>query len=350
MGRRRFDGGRRCDRRRLCWRSFRSLRQFLLLIGQIVRFRRIDQRDPGDAERLVSRPLGGPIAQQPCRNAYQQAVHDERCHPRPAAGRGTFRRRVEKCHRKLFGKKDLRLVRILRIEANAVNVRRRLRLSYNSFTRYTASFARNRRRFISNPWGFVLALEIVHYPHPALRRVAKPLKRVDADFRKMVEQMFDLMYEHEGVGLAGNQVDLPYRVFVMNPEGDPAVTDAEYVFINPVLSKGKGSASGTEGCLSIPGVNAEVIRKEKISIEAYDLSGQQIRADVDGLFARIVQHETDHLDGTLFIDRLTDTQRTDVRQALEEFEIDFASKQERGEMPSDDQIAARLEQLEALRA
>lgn len=200
-----------------------------------------------------------------------------------------------------------------------------------------------------SPPGEVLALEIIHYPHPTLRREAKPLKRVDREFRTMVEEMFDLMYEHEGVGLAGNQVDLPYRVFVTNVEGDPAVKEAEVVFINPVLSKGKGQVVGTEGCLSIPGVTAEVPRKEKITIEAYNLSGNKIAAEVDGLFARVVQHETDHLDGTLFIDRLPEAQLADVRPLLEEFEIEFTSKRSHGDIPDDEQIAQRLAELEALR-
>jgi len=194
-----------------------------------------------------------------------------------------------------------------------------------------------------------LELSIIHYPHPTLRHVSKPLKRVDAELRKMVQQMFELMYAHEGVGLAGNQVDLPYRLFVTNPTGDPKKTDAEYAFINPVLRGGKGQAEKEEGCLSIPGVNGPVVRKEKITIEAYSLAGEQLTAELDGLFARIVQHETDHLDGTLFVDRLAPTQKAEVRDLLDEFDIDFQSKRERGEMPSDQQIAARLMELEALR-
>ncbi len=194
-----------------------------------------------------------------------------------------------------------------------------------------------------------MELSIVHYPHPTLRHVSKPMKRVDAELRSMVQQMFELMYEYEGVGLSANQVDLPYRLFVANPTGDPKKTDAEYAFINPVLRGGKGQVEGEEGCLSIPGVDGQVVRKEKITIEAYSLAGEQITAELDGLFARIVQHELDHLDGTLFVDRLTQTQKADVRGLLEEFEIDFQSKRERGELPSDLQIAARLTELETLR-
>ena len=195
-----------------------------------------------------------------------------------------------------------------------------------------------------------MKLEIIHYPHPTLRHVSKPVKRVDAELRDMVGQMFELMYGHEGVGLAANQVDLPYRLFVANPSGDPANKDAEQVFINPVLRGGKGQAEGDEGCLSIPGVMGPVVRKEKITIEAYNLKGEAFVGEVDDLFARIVQHETDHLDGTLFIDRLSPAQLADLRGELEEFEIDFRSRRETGELPSDEQIAARIAELEKLRA
>ena len=194
-----------------------------------------------------------------------------------------------------------------------------------------------------------MPLQIIHYPHPTLRHVSRPLKRVDAELRSMIAEMFDLMYEHEGVGLAANQVDLPYRVFIANPEGNPKAKDDEQVFINPVILKGAGQHEREEGCLSIPGVHAPVIRKETVSIHAYNLAGEEITGEVDGLLARIFQHELDHLDGTLFIDRLTPTQRADISGELEEFEIDFQSKREVGEMPTDDQIAARWAELEQLR-
>ncbi|MEM8946210.1 MAG: peptide deformylase [Planctomycetota bacterium] len=195
-----------------------------------------------------------------------------------------------------------------------------------------------------------MKLQIIHYPHPTLRHVSKPVKRVDGELRNLIEQMFELMYEHEGVGLAANQVDLPYRLFVANPSGDPENKDAEHVFINPVLRSGKGQVEGEEGCLSIPGVLGPVIRNEKVTIEAYNLKGEQFVGELDGLFARIVQHETDHLDGKLFIDRLAAAQAAEVRAELEEFEIDFQSKRDCGELPDDDSIAERLSELEKLRA
>ena len=197
--------------------------------------------------------------------------------------------------------------------------------------------------------GHSLSLQIIHYPHPTLRHPSKPLKRVDAELRKIVAEMFELMYENEGVGLAANQVDLPYRLFVANPEGSPDKKQAERVFINPVLSQPRGQAEDDEGCLSIPGVYAPVTRNETIKVQSYDLAGNEFTAEVNGLLARIVQHETDHLDGTLFIDRLSPTQLAAVRDKLEDFELVFRSRIETGEMPSADQIAARLRELERLR-
>ena len=197
--------------------------------------------------------------------------------------------------------------------------------------------------------GRPLSLQIIQYPHPTLRHRSRPLKKVDAELRKIIAEMFELMYAQEGVGLAANQVDLPYRFFIANQEGDPAAKDAEFVFINPVLRKGHGQAEDEEGCLSIPDVRAPVVRKEKIEIEAYDLEGNLITAEAEGLMARILQHETDHLDGTLFIDRLSPTHLADIREKLDEFEWAFESRLETGEVPNDFEIAARLKELERLR-
>lgn len=191
-----------------------------------------------------------------------------------------------------------------------------------------------------------MSLEVIQYPHPTLRHVSRDLKKVDAELRKIIAGMFDLMYAHEGVGLAANQVNLPFRLFVANAEGDPAKKDAEFVFINPVLRKGKGQAEDEEGCLSIPEVRAPVVRNATIEVEAYDLEGNLIRAEAEGLMARILQHETDHLDGKLFIDRLSPTQLAAVKDKLYEFELAFQSKRDTGEMPSDEAIAQRWRELE----
>jgi peptide deformylase len=192
-------------------------------------------------------------------------------------------------------------------------------------------------------------LKIVQYPHPALRWKSKPLRRVDAELHKIIREMFAAMYEARGVGLAANQVDLPYRLFIVNLTADPEQTDQEQVFLNPVLSKPKGQAESEEGCLSLPGLYGEVMRPERITLNAYNLSGQELSADLDGLFARVVQHETDHLDGVLFIDRLSPTKRLAAKEELGEFEAVFDDRRRIGELPDDAAIAARLEELERLR-
>jgi peptide deformylase len=191
-------------------------------------------------------------------------------------------------------------------------------------------------------------LQVIQYPHPTLRHKAKPLKRVDAELRTMVGEMFELMYQHKGIGLAATQVDLPYRLFVINLESDREKGE-EFAFINPVISGRKGSAEAEEGCLSLPGLYADVRRPEKITLNAYSLAGEEVTLDLDGLFARAVQHEVDHLDGVLFIDRLAATGEAKVREALADFEREFIGRRERGELPSDAAITARLAELEKLR-
>jgi peptide deformylase len=198
-------------------------------------------------------------------------------------------------------------------------------------------------------FGTALSLQVIQYPHPTLRHRSRPLKRVDAELRKIVAEMIDLMYEHEGVGLAANQVDLPYRLFVANEKGDPDAREFEQVFINPVLSAGRGQEEDEEGCLSIPGIRAPVVRNSKIKIQAFDLAGNEIVGELSGLMARIAQHETDHLDGTLFIDRLGPAHKAAIRDQLEEFELAYQSKLETRELPDADNMASRLRELERLR-
>jgi peptide deformylase len=191
-------------------------------------------------------------------------------------------------------------------------------------------------------------LKIIQYPHPTLRHVSKPLARVDAELHDAIKQMFELMYAAKGVGLAANQVDLPYRFFIVNPQGDPAKGE-EMVFINPVLSRHKGSAEAEEGCLSLPGLYADVMRAEHVTIDAYNLAGEPVHLDAEGFLARVLQHETDHINGKLFIDRLGTAAQMDVRDMLREFEIQFASQREHKELPDEAAMKRRTEELEKLR-
>jgi peptide deformylase len=192
-------------------------------------------------------------------------------------------------------------------------------------------------------------VHIIQYPHPTLRHVSKPLKRVDQELASAVREMFELMYEAKGIGLAANQVDLPYRLFVINLASDPAAEDQEFAFLNPVLTGRKGNAEAEEGCLSLPGVYGDVKRSERVTLNAFNLSGQELTMELDGLFARAVQHEIDHLDGILFIDRLSPTGEMAMRDALADFEAQFEGMRERGEIPDDAAITRRLHDLERLR-
>jgi peptide deformylase len=191
-------------------------------------------------------------------------------------------------------------------------------------------------------------LELVEFPHPALRRRCRPVVRLDESLIEAVGRMFDIMYESGGVGLAANQVALPYRLFIVNCTGERDAGE-ELVFVNPMLSRPRGTAVQEEGCLSLPGVRMDVRRPERITVDAWALDGTAIHLDLDGLPARVVQHEFDHLEGRLFTDRLPEAAAIEVRRALESFVEVHAGRQSRGEMPSDEALVAELERLEAAR-
>jgi peptide deformylase len=188
-------------------------------------------------------------------------------------------------------------------------------------------------------------LKIINYPHPTLRHKSKPLRRVNAELRNIVREMFELMYAARGVGLAANQVDLPLRLFIVNLDAEGG-TGEEMVFLNPVINRPKGQVEMEEGCLSLPGLYASVRRPERVHISAYNMAGEAVEADLEGMMARVVQHELDHLDGVLFIDRLSEAGTLEVRPELDVFEEEFRSRRETGEIPNDAEVAARLIEIE----
>jgi peptide deformylase len=154
------------------------------------------------------------------------------------------------------------------------------------------------------------------------------------------------MYANKGLGLAANQVFLPYRIVVINPTGDPQQRDREEVLLNPVILERKGTIEGEEGCLSFPGLYQKIRRAKTISVQAYNLRGEVIDKVVSELESRLWQHEIDHLDGILFIDKMGTIARLASRNALREFEQEFQRGQEKGEIPA----TAELERLLKLRA
>jgi peptide deformylase len=189
-------------------------------------------------------------------------------------------------------------------------------------------------------------MEIVRYPHPALRWKSRPVTEINAKLRSIVQEMFEQMYDAKGVGLAANQVALPLRLFIINPSGERGKPDEELVFVNPVITGRKGSIEGEEGCLSLPELYGQVRRAEEIEVEAFDLKGREFTLKLKDMPARVVQHETDHLDGVLFPDRMTDTARMELAPDLEEFEAIHRRRQEAGLCPPDDVLKARLRELE----
>jgi len=199
------------------------------------------------------------------------------------------------------------------------------------------SFARSRSA--------VEKLEIVQFPHPALRHEARLVTRIDADLREAIRQMFELMYEARGIGLAANQVGLPFRFFVLNLLADREERDQQRVYLNPEIIKTEGTIEEEEGCLSFPGIYARVKRAKKIRFRAMDPSGRIFESDATDLFGRAVQHETDHLAGRLFIDHLSVESASGVAAKIADVEAGFRKRQAAGEVPSDEAIRRRLEAL-----
>jgi len=144
-------------------------------------------------------------------------------------------------------------------------------------------------------------LSIKIYPDPILKKKAKSVKEVTDQVRKFAYEMIEAMHSANGVGLAGPQVGISKRIIVV----DGSDNKQTLVLINPKVVKKHGKGRFCEGCLSLPGVMSDVIRPESITVEFLNLDGKKIKVDLGGLLARIVQHEIDHLDGILFIDRVS---------------------------------------------
>lgn len=147
-------------------------------------------------------------------------------------------------------------------------------------------------------------LEILEYPDPRLREVAKPVEKVDARIRKLVEDMAETMYAAPGVGLAATQVGVNERVFIIDIAGEDEPSDLR-VFINAELLELDGTQVWNEGCLSFPGVSEEIKRAETVRVRALDEHGKPFELTAEGLLAVAIQHENDHLNGVLMIDKLS---------------------------------------------
>ena len=168
-----------------------------------------------------------------------------------------------------------------------------------------------------------MILPIVGYGHPTLRKVAEPIDSNYPNIKQLVADMFETMYGADGVGLAAPQVDLPIQVIVIGVpifnEETKEYNDTleEHVMINPEILEAKGKEQYyNEGCLSLPGIHEDVLRPEGIVVRYLDTDFQEHKEEIHGMYARIAQHEIDHLNGKVFTDRLSPLRKAMVKRKL----------------------------------
>jgi len=157
-------------------------------------------------------------------------------------------------------------------------------------------------------------LQVLEFPDPRLRTVAKPVAAFDEALQGLVRDMLETMYEENGIGLAATQVDVHQRLLVMDTSEE---RNRPRVYVNPRLVSTEGTQVYEEGCLSVPGIYASVERAERVRVQAMDQQGELFEEELEGLDAICLQHEMDHLTGKLFVDYLSPLKRQMVRKKLE---------------------------------
>ena len=158
-------------------------------------------------------------------------------------------------------------------------------------------------------------LQLVKYPNSVLKCQALPIGEAKEDLKELIEEMFEVMYEAEGVGLAAPQVGISKRIVVVDPTQG---LDERLIMLDPKIIGKSGDEVAEEGCLSLPGIKADVKRAYEVEVRYKDLKGQEKSLLAQGLLARIIQHEVDHLEGILFIDKLSEAKRQQVMRKIKE--------------------------------
>ncbi len=157
-------------------------------------------------------------------------------------------------------------------------------------------------------------LEILHYPDERLRTRAKPVEQVDDAVRQLLDDMLETMYNAPGIGLAATQVNVHRRMVVIDVSEE---RDQPLFLINPEILEATGSEEMEEGCLSVPGIYEKVVRADRVLVRSLNREGETVEFEAGGLLAICIQHELDHLEGKLFIDRLSNLKRTRIRRRAE---------------------------------
>ena len=160
-----------------------------------------------------------------------------------------------------------------------------------------------------------MPLDIVHWPDPVLLKAARPVEGVDDELRDVARQMAKIMHDLRGVGLAAPQVGLSRRLMIVCPTGEAG---DETVVINPEILTREGSEEMEEGCLSFPGIYGVIERPERVTVRYRDLDWAERTMELGGFVGRVFQHEHDHLNGVVFVDRMTPADRMKNRQKLED--------------------------------
>jgi peptide deformylase len=166
---------------------------------------------------------------------------------------------------------------------------------------------------------------ITRYPAEVLKGGGKRIEKIDNEIRSLAEKMKDIMVEQKGVGLAGPQAGVPLAIFVVSVDG---TKENAKVYINPVISPSGETEVVEEGCLSLPGIWAKVKRYNKCMVKATDLDGKEFVEEGEGLLARAFQHENDHLEGRLIVDRIGSVARIAVRGRLKELREDYEKSEQ----------------------
>ena len=158
---------------------------------------------------------------------------------------------------------------------------------------------------------------ITHFPADVLGRRAKPVEKIDDNIRRLVEKMIDIMLEHKGIGLAAPQVGISLRLFIISLDGS---RENVKVYVNPTVTPTGELYSIEEGCLSVPGIYTKIRRYKKCSVTAMDLDGKEFTEQAEGLYARALQHEYDHIEGMTIVNRLGQTARIIHRRQIKKLE------------------------------
>ncbi|MBI2900263.1 MAG: peptide deformylase [Planctomycetes bacterium] len=179
-----------------------------------------------------------------------------------------------------------------------------------------------------------MALQILYYPDPRLREVSPAVADIES-VKPLIAPMFEVMYRSRGIGLAGPQVGILQRIIVANITGKREEADEEKIFLNPTIVDRSGEMRDHEGCLSLPGIDALIRRSESLAVEVTDLEGRRQRFEATGLWSKLFQHEIDHLDGILILDKMSPADLKQWAYRLKELEDDFRKNVRREHKPAE---------------